>query len=555
MPDARVPDQTRRLNTSGRVTITYDARAFATQDQCGTPAYWQLWPNRLSRYATYWAHYEATIYQDILRIAESLKEDQSLYEFIRSIYSPANRLGEFWATHIWGGALDPAAGDGTGETKLSAVPILTKDDSLRAIVAKIWKDSNFTVHKETIPRFGAVMGDVYLVAEDDIVAGKVRFRAIDPRIVRDVVEDSTGNVRGYTIQEMRPDPRYLAYTLPSATAPPPYVTYTEICERDGEDVVYQTYLDEQPWDWSNVDVNGTDAAVTWWRIPYGFVPMVHIQHKDLGIGYGTGEFFALTSKLTELDDQASKLGDYVRKCVDSPWLFAGINAADMGVDDDGNSSDEFSPNSGSGSRGRSTIPIIYASDPNAKGQPLIAPLDIAAVSDAIARIYKAIEAEHPELTADLAVATGDASGRALRVAREKAEALVTQRRTAYDDGLVRIHQMCVSIGAYRGYAGYEAFSADSYANGDLDHTIGARSVFALNEFDRLEEESQRAAIVKVYREAGMPLVTAMQRAGFPEAEIAAMKRERDAEMEVQLKQIQVRQVQAMNDGASYGVAQ
>ena len=101
-------------------------------------------------------------------------------------------------------------------------------------------------------------------------------------------------------------------------------------------------------------------------------------------------------------------------------------------------------------------------------------------------ILSEVERNHPELQADMATASGDASGRALRVARERVEAMVSQRRAGYDDGLVRAQQMALSIGGMKGYPGYEAFGIGSYERGELDHSIGDRPVFAVDEADRLE---------------------------------------------------------------------
>jgi hypothetical protein len=260
-----------------------------------------------------------------------------------------------------------------------------------------------------------------------------------------------------------------------------------------------------------------------------------------------GEYFGLVSKLFEVDDQASKLGDHVRRTVECPWLFAGLVPENMSITTN-------QPDDKEG-QGRQRVPIIYSSDSNAKAQALVATLNIADVLSNIQAIQKTIEAEHPELTADLAVATGDASGRALRVAREKAEALVTQRRAVYDEALVKIHQMAIAIGAQKGYPGYEGFGKNSFYSGELAHTIGPRAVFALNEFDKLEEELHRANVVKTLRESGVPLELSMIRAGYDEKTLESMKKMRDEEIEYQLRAVQTRQRQAMSDGANYGITQ
>lgn len=540
--DAITNIQRTAMLVSGRISIVYDDKYFVTQNTFGDARDWVLWAARRARYANYWSHYEATIFEAFNTWSGSLKEAKALYQYIRSIYSPANRLGEFWATHVYGGPIDPAAG--TGDLTPSAIPIITKNEAIRPALAKLWKDSNWQTHKETYGRFGAIFGDVGLYVEDDEQRQQVRLRVIDPRTIFDVDEDKQCNVRGYTFLEMRPDPR-MDLNLQSGTVPAPYVAYQEIAERNGSQVIFETFLDGEPWPWSD-----TPRSTAMWFEDYGFVPMVRVKHRDIGLKWGASEFFSLTSKLYELDDQASKFGDYTRKAVDSPWLFAGVNAED--IQNSKNPRDKPDDQPG---EGRARVPIIYCNDSNARAYPLIAPLSLADVLANIQSIMKVIEQEHPELTADLAMASGDASGRALRVAREKAEALVTQRRASYDDALVRAQKMAISIGAMKGYPGYEAFDAGSYARGDLEHSIGSRPVFALNQYDRLEQEKERSLIIKQFRDGGMPLETCMLRAGYSHAEVAAMKKARDEEMEYQLQQIQVRQAAAASDGASYGVNQ
>lgn len=534
---------------TSRTSIRYDPRDFNTQDSHGEPRAWRSWKARRSRYAIQWAHYEGSLYDDINSWLEALKNDKALYEFVRHIYSPANRLGEFWATHIFGGALDPDAG--TGFPTRSAIPILEASDAMRKAIAGLWKDSNWQVHKETIGRFGSVMGDVGITVVDDPRREMVKLEVVDPRHIFDIDEDRFGNCRGYILKRLVPDPEYDGPVWGDSVEIPE-VEYTEICSRRGDLIVYETFRDGIPYDWANRDLNGRDSRSSEWTEDYGFVPFVRIQHKDIGVGYGMSEFSpALLSKLYELDDQASKFGDYVRRAVDSPWLFSGVDMPEENPNPRG----PRRKTQDSSQEARLKMPTLYATDPNARAQALIANLDLPAVLENIRSILRVIEQEHPELTADLALATGDASGRALRVAKEKAEALVVQRRATYDDALCRAHKMAVSIGGLRGYPAYSAFNANSYKNGDLDHQIGQRPVFAMTAWEMLEEELERANVVKTLTDAGVPLETAWTRAGYSEKEITAMLAARDREVEFQLKRIQVMQKEAANDGANYGLQQ
>src|SRR5690349_129974 len=57
---------------------------------------------RFARYAAFWAHYENNVYREVHRWSDLLKDTYDLYAYTRSIFSPAYRLVEFWASHILG---------------------------------------------------------------------------------------------------------------------------------------------------------------------------------------------------------------------------------------------------------------------------------------------------------------------------------------------------------------------------------------------------------------------------------------------------------------------
>jgi hypothetical protein len=475
---------------------------------------------RRLRYAVFWAHYECNVYRKINQWSDLLKRDYGLYTYTRSIYSPAYRLGEFWATHLMGGSLDSEAGD--GKTKASALPIVTENEDLRPAIAQLWRDSNWQTNKETWTRYGAVLGDVGLMAVDDPDRQKVYLKVVHPRTIESVTKDAWGNVKGYRIVEPRPDPE-ASSNIAGFT---PMVWYQEVATKVGEKVLYQTFRNDQPYDWRVYPNERTTRYGPEWTEEIGFVPLVMVQHREMGLGWGWSELHPAISKLHELDDLASKLDDWIRKQVESPWFFSGVlapgNADPNNITDTTNELQVRVPESSDENLepARSRIPTVYANDPQARATPLVAPLSVAATSAHCMSILKELERDHPELQTDMATSSGDASGRALRVARERVEAMVSQRRAGYDDGLVRAHKMAISIGAIKKYPGFEAFVPESFDNGLLDHTIGDRPVFAVDEMDRLEELKARAAVIKGFVDAGMPFESALREVGMSDEEIA-----------------------------------
>lgn len=487
--------------------------AYMSADPTDDRAFSSIDARRL-RYALLWAFYENTAYRDLHTFAPKLRADYGLYKYIRGIHNPAFRLVEFYVTHLMGGALDPEAGDGEGTP--SALPILTDNAALRPAIATLWRDSNWASLKPIWTRYGAALGDVGLKVIDDPVRERVYLQVVHPASIRDVALDQWGNVKAYVIEERRPDPtRVNSRFVVNPPQDVPLVTYTEIATRDGDAVVYQTFKDGRPYAW-----DGGESPE--WTEPYGFIPLVLTQHLDVGLDFGWSEMHAGLAKFREIDDQASKLSDQVRKMVDSPWLFAGVQKP---------ATTPKTTAASSGESGRQEIPALYGPQ-GATATPLVAPLPIGEVAERIKDLIAELERDYPELQMDIHTSAGDASGRALRVARQRATTKVQERRGGYDAGLVKAQQMAIAIGGHRGYQGYQGFSLDSYHAGQLDHQIGQRPVFESDPLDEIEIEAAFWEAAKAAQDAGYPLELYLEDRGWDKARIArvaALRAARNAE--------------------------
>ncbi len=454
--------------------------------------------SRRVRYDILWSFFENTAYRNVHAWAIRYKTEYGLYKYTRNIYNPSYRLGEFYRTHLMGGALDPAAGSGL--TAPTALPIVTENEQLRPALAALWRDSNWAFNKDIYGLWGAVMGDVGLRVIDDVERKKVYLKVVHAGTVKTVTTDDFGNIKGYAIEETRNDPR------PGKTGK---VAYGEIAERDGEDVVYRTLLDGKEWAW--------DGESAEWRVPYGFVPLVMVQHNNVGLSWGWSELYPCLSKIREVDDIAAKLSDQIRKMVDVPWLFIGMDkpkSQPLTRGDVARVSD-MEP-------GREEIPALYVSNASASAQPLIAPLDITATVAHLTKMLEELEREYPELQMDIWASADRTSGRALRTARQRTTTKVSARRAMYNDGLTRAQSMAMAIGGWRKYAGYEGLGLDSFVAGKLAHTIGARPVFEPDPLDKIEEEKAFWDAALVAKNAGMPLTVYLARCGWPDGEIRAV---------------------------------
>lgn len=457
--------------------------------------------SRKLRYAILWAMYENTAYSKMHLWSHLYKVDYGLYRYTRNIYNPSYRIGEFWKVHLLGGKLDPEAGDGK-ETP-SALPIITENEKFRPALSQLWKWSNWQINKDIAGLWTPVLGDGVLRVVDDQERKKVYLRNVHPGTLKDVVTDDFGNVKGYEIEEYVPDPR--------KGRGAPKVKYTEIAARDGDNVVYRTLLNDQPYAW---DAN---QGAEWFQ-PYGFIPMVVYQHNNVGLSFGWSELMPGLSQFREVDDLASKLSDQIRKVVNSKWLYIGVGkpgSENPKTKEGDQSADNRQP-------GREQEGALYG-PVGSDAKPLVAPLDIENAAAYIKDILADIERNFPELNADMHNVEGEISGRALRINRAPAEDKVLQRRPNYFDALKRAQQMAVAIGGENGYDGFDGFDLKSYEKGDLEHEIGERPVFGKDPLDDLEFDAQFWAVAQQAKLFGIPPLVFLKQKGWTEEQINEVK--------------------------------
>jgi hypothetical protein len=203
--------------------------------------------------------------------------------------------------------------------------------------------------------------------------------------------------------------------------------------------------------------------------------------------------------------------------VDAPWLFSGVDRPKTAV-----KTTNSEPTAAAPEPGREELPVLYG-PVGASATPLVAPLNLADALAHITAMLEEVERDFPELQADIWTASGDASGRALRTARQKVEGKVKERRTNYDDALVRAQQMAIAIGGFRGYQNFEGFGLDSYARDDLNHNIDPnRPVFPHDPLDAIEEALALWSAAGAAAKAGVPIEVFLRTQGLYDEQIASV---------------------------------
>jgi hypothetical protein len=363
---------------------------------------------------------------------------------------------------------------------------------VRNAIAQIWTWSRWQVTKDIITLYGSVFGDVFLRVTDLPERKMVYLERIHPAWLVDVRKNPLDEIEYYEMTYVRRDPE----------KPDKNVQYSETAELTDKGVTYQTFKNNSPYAW-----NGNSDE---WTVPYPFLPIVHIKHNDVGLDWGWSELFPKLSTFRELDDQASKLGDQVRKMVDSPWLFTGIKPGKTGgaITIEGLSGEGENPTKKE--VGRDETPILYAHDAAARAFPLVSELDIEAALSHIKDIAAEVERSYPELRTGGGMGGGQsrevASGRALLIARGEAEDKIEQRRVNYDEKLVKLHRMAMAIASEAKYEGFSGFTFEDWDGEATDHRIKAlRSVFRPHPTETLDQTRQLWTNAHLAENVGVPL--------------------------------------------------
>lgn len=445
---------------------------------------WSDVENRRKRYAFLWQYYENQLYVDM----QSHRAAHGLYRHIRGIYNPVARLTDFYVAKIWGGNLD-------FETLSGAIPIETNNEALRGPIADIWRWSNWAAKKTIATRWGACLGDMVIKVVDRAETKKqVYFQVMHPRMIKDALFDHRGYVQSCVIEYIDSEPTgeegvYRDFTFKETITKEKFATF-----KDDEPFDYRTYNE------------GDEIVGPTWENPYGFVPLVISNHKDVGLDWGQCCFAGGIEKIDELNDQASIFDDRLRQANNPNWFVAGAGAGDIDLSsDDATTTDQFR---------RQTMNILFGPE-GAKLQAFLNDSGMDQTLDNIGELLKELERDFPELALHR-MRESDMSGRALRIVFQDISDRVIEARGNYDSALVRLLQMAISIGGDGGL--FSGFNLESYAAGNEELRIGDRPVLT---------EAVDLEALKLASETGVPgrHIWAKLNLGWTDKEMGDMEKE------------------------------
>ncbi len=530
----------------------FPATMFPDPADCSGWSTWSRSDVRRLRYRILYDFYSSAIY--LGHHGEFIRRQLGLYKNVRAGMSPIRQVVEFGVAHIHGGPLDAEAGPGgTVPSALPIIPGKKASSDLPAAIATLWRSSRWSGKRELFTRNGLLTGDTGIEIQVDSNRGEVKMVPLNPNDITDCWHVD-GVIQSITREYEVIDP--LDRTGQKTCQGKEIITLDD----SGKFITYETFRNDVSFPWPG----NPDSA---WDYPIPFIPIVLAQNIDMSQPWGVSEVAPALQTVTELDNQISNLADAKLKENNGPWLLSGAEFDGSGMNpypdhdtlDDitmGGQLDAMRSTYGlppapaqPGFRRenmrlgeKSDVSFLTTSNAAANAKPLIYPINVADAMGLINRYDQSLRESYPELQIKSnATASGDASGRALRIYRSEATQKIQQRRSAYDECLVAAHRMAIAVGGGRGFPGYESFGVQSFNDSSTDHRIGAREVFPSDPLDVTEIKAAQWDVVTKAVVAGVPLPQAMKLAGMPEADVddtaSMIQAERDEKEEQEQERV------------------
>lgn len=420
---------------------------------------WDEYANRTARNTVYQSYLENTVYS-IETFSGSLKVAHRLYRHIRPIYNPVARQNRLIVANVFQGSLD------TKDMTRGALPLESDNQAIFEPLKRIYRWSNLGQQLGLYVHYAALYGNGPLWVVDDRQRQRVRLEVVHPSRIKDVQFDEVGNVKAVVFEYERDEEVDIAAIQPGRfgslfrSGSEKTYTYTMKVTADR----YETFKNGEPFAYYT-DING--SPISSWENDYGFVPLKLPSYEAGDNNWGKNSFYNALGKINEINDAASILNDSIRNTV-VPMLKALKTSRPTATSNGGI---EFSSND------RDSMNIVYLSGEGQDLQPISIPLDIAAASANIQLMLKELRFDMPELALqDVSELVTNPTAPGVRMVLSDAIGSLTQTRKNLDPGIIGGLQMCITIGAQRGYEGFEAFNIGSYDRGDMELAVKERPV-------------------------------------------------------------------------------
>lgn len=410
---------------------------------------------------------------------------------LRGIYNPATAIVDVYPEYTLNGLIGPEDDD-TAEVHIHPTGKATAD--IIAPLLQVWDWSNLEAEKLLIPHYAANYGDVLLMAvvRPDTPArnglpaspGKVWVEVRHPDILKDVRFDSRGNIVFARIEMMKRREismqDYLAELEGKLPTEDEEYLYTAIYTKDS----FATLKDGKPFDFT-----GTGAPAVW-KNAWGFVPLVLVQHKPSGEDWGLNAYHSSIPTIAEMCLDASVCGQLLGQWLAPQWAVFGVGRTQRKVNRDGS---------------------VWLFEERGDAKALTANVDFSGAYEHIGAMMKWTADRQPELTLSRVREANLATGAAIRAMLFDLVRKLEMAQDQYDNGLVRVLQMCLTLGAnadgrgtaLEGFAGLGRFEEGAFNFG-----FDRPEVLAASKLEQAQAEAEMAAAKRQTELGNNPAPTA-----------------------------------------------
>lgn len=338
---------------------------------------------------------------------------------VRGIFNPVTRIVDCYREYTLAGRL------GAADDPHAEVHVETENAALEPAVLQLWDWSQLESNKLLLPYYAANLGDALLMPivrpNHAGVPGKAWLEIRHPGIIKDVQFDDRHNI-SYARIEMVKEPEPTVESVlrelsgsPRAEEDEPYL-YTAIYTKQQ----FATLRNGKPFDYSET---GAPAV---WPNPWGFVPLLLVQHKPDGGDFGLNAYHQSIPVISEMCLDATVCGQLLGQWLSPQWAIFGVGRSQQKVRRDG---------------------PAWLFDEQGSAQALVANVNFEGAYKHIGEMMKFLTDEQPELSLGRVRESGLETGEAIRAMLFDLVRKLEMAQDQYDAGLVRGFQMLLTMAA------------------------------------------------------------------------------------------------------------
>lgn len=446
---------------------------------------------------------------------------------VQGLANPVNAFCTFYESTMWMGTIReddaasalplefplPDAGDNDPDAEDTATNdtiILRRQNNVRKVAHRVWRWSNWNNVKETVAYEGALLGDQLFKTVSDPVARRVWFEMVQPEQMTEIRADSREYLRFLRLD--------VELSRRERGADVPY-WFTRVWDKEtGTERIWEHTHGAD----AHIEDLGEPTKTITMMQGYGvdFVPLVHWRFRaSSNSERGVSGIQRALDKIVYMDLVKTSLFQRMHRhgVPDMVLVKQLVNAAGEVVTL-GAMGDLKTITLGGGK--------ILELPPGMDMKAIVSAIDFAAHLLVIQDHYDHLmRTDLPELVWNTVAESSTAeSGKALEVRLIPAQTNVEKARGRAEAELIRITQMCMTIGQKMGIPGFGVEDIGTYENGDFDFWIADRPIIPMSRLDNVAFEQARALVLKTLTDAGASIEGAAEVAGYTPDEIELLMR-------------------------------